>query len=82
MTKREEFIDYLDVIESMYDAKIRWVSKNLVVVTLEYGGLALSRMFNAREAEFAPMSGSTYADRLFKNMYKEFDEELRIHGVY
>ena len=82
MTKREEFKDYFDVVESMYDARVIWHDEDLVMVTLKSGGLALSRMFNAREAELMPVSGSVYADRLFKDMLKEFEDGLKIHGVY
>ena len=81
MAKIEDFKEYFDVVESMYGARILWYDENLVTVTLESDGLALSRMFNAREAEFMPVSGSVYADRLFKNMLKEFEYELKIHGA-
>lgn len=83
MTKREEFEDYFnDEAESVYLARISWYDEDLVMVTLESDGLALSRTFNAREAEFMPVSGSIYADRLFKDMIKEFEDELKTHGVY
>lgn len=82
MTKIEEFKDYFDTIESMYGARIIWHDEDLVMVTLKSGGLGLSRMFNARGAELMPISGSVYADRLFKDMLKEFEDELKIHGVY
>ena len=82
MTKIEDFKEYFDVVESMYLARITWHDEDLVMVTLKSGGLGLSRMFNAREAELMPISGSVYADGLFKNMLIEFENELKIHGVY
>lgn len=82
MTKTEEFKDYFDEAESVYLDRITWYDEDSVMVTLESSGLALSRMFNAKDAELMPVSGSVYADRLFKDMIKEFEDELKMHGVY
>ena len=78
MTKIEAFKDYFDTVESMYKPEIKW-DKNIVTVTLKYGGLALRKRFNAEFVNFLhSSSGAKYADFLFKNMLEEFERTHQI----
>ena len=75
MTKVEAFEDYFDVVEESGEAKIEWEG-SIVTVTIEEFGKKLVRRFNANDVNLYDISGSRYADILYKKMLTDWERGL------
>lgn len=72
--KLEAFKNYFDVVAASGEAKIEWAG-SIVTVTIERHGKKLVRRFNAYDVNLYDVSGSRYADILYKKMIKSMEED-------
>jgi len=71
--KLETFKNYFDAVAASGEAKIEWAG-SIVTVTIERCGKKLVRRFNAYDVNLYNVSGSRYADILYKKMIKNMEE--------